>query len=140
MFSPSLGGNWLLWSVEFLEGEVTVLLDCGEGLVKVLTDIDAAEDIFRLLLVTADNVELTGVLIVVCDLFLIWVPDETEEDVAVATVLYNLPMSLIVRFKKSLPYLSISILKVQKGLNTHIKAHVINLYSLEMLINILYKI
>ena len=123
MFSPSPGGNCLLWSAEFLEGEVTVLLDCGEGLVKVLTDIDAAEGIFWLLLVTADNVELAGVLIVVCDSFLIWVPDETGEDVAVATVVYNLPMSSIVKCKKSLPYLSISILKVQKGLNTNIKAH-----------------
>ena len=128
MFPPSLGVNCLLWSAEFLEGEVTVLLDGGEGLVKVLTDIDTAEDIFWLLLVTADNIELVGVLIVVCDPFLIWVPDETGEDVAVATVVYNLPTSLIVKSKKSLPYLSISILKVQKGLNTHIKAHVINLY------------
>lgn len=115
MFPPSLGVNCLLWSAEFLEGEVTVLLDGGEGLVKVLTDIDTAEDIFWLLLVTADNIELVGVLIVVCDPFLIWVPDETGEDVAVATVVYNLPMSLILKSKKSLPYLSISILKVKKG-------------------------
>ena len=128
LFPSSPGGNCLLWLAEFVEGEVTVLLDCGEGLVKVLTGIDAAEDIFWLLLVTADNVELARVVIVVCDSFLIWVPDETGEDVAVATVVYNLPMSLIVKFKKSLPYLSISILKVQKGLNTHIKVHVINLY------------
>ena len=121
-------------------------MDCGEGLVKALTGIDAAEDTCCLLLVTADNVELAGVLIVICDSFLIWVPDETGEDVAVATVVYNLPMSLIVKSKKSLPYLPISILKVQKGLNTHIKVHVINLYfprnvnKYLMLINILYKI
>ena len=64
---------------------------------------------------------------VVCDLFLILVSADTDEDVAVATVVDKSLIVMIVKCKKSLPYLSISILKVQKGLNTHIKIHVIKI-------------